>query len=157
MPNSVQRRTFWEEQIFMQTENTQHTPMSALTLGALGVVFGDIGTSPLYALKECFHASHGIAITENNVLGILSLIFWSLTIVVSIKYVAFIMRADNNGEGGIMALLALSLRNKTTSLWQRTFLVAIGLFGAALFFGDGIITPAISVLSAVLKNDYSRF
>ena len=149
MPNSVQRRTFWEEQIFMQTENTQHTPMSALTLGALGVVFGDIGTSPLYALKECFHASHGIAITENNVLGILSLIFWSLTIVVSIKYVAFIMRADNNGEGGIMALLALSLRNKTTSLWQRTFLVAIGLFGAALFFGDGIITPAISVLSAV--------
>jgi KUP system potassium uptake protein len=133
----------------MQTENTQHTPMSALTLGALGVVFGDIGTSPLYALKECFHASHGLAITHDNVLGILSLIFWSLTIVVSIKYVAFIMRADNNGEGGIMALLALSLRNKNISIWQRTFLVSVGLFGAALFFGDGIITPAISVLSAV--------
>ncbi len=133
----------------MQTENTQRTPMSALTLGALGVVFGDIGTSPLYALKECFHASHGLAITHDNVLGILSLIFWSLTIVVSIKYVAFIMRADNNGEGGIMALLALSLRNKTASPWQRAFLVSIGLFGAALFFGDGIITPAISVLSAV--------
>lgn len=133
----------------MQTENTQHTPMSALTLGALGVVFGDIGTSPLYALKECFHASHGLAITHDNVLGILSLIFWSLTVVVSIKYVAFIMRADNNGEGGIMALLALSLRNKNISIWQRTFLVSVGLFGAALFFGDGIITPAISVLSAV--------
>ena len=136
--------------MIMQTEeNSQHTPMSALTLGALGVVFGDIGTSPLYALKECFHASHGLAITHDNVLGILSLIFWSLTVVVSIKYVAFIMRADNNGEGGIMALLALSLRNKNISIWQRTFLVSVGLFGAALFFGDGIITPAISVLSAV--------
>ncbi len=136
--------------MIMQTEeNSQHTPMSALTLGALGVVFGDIGTSPLYALKECFHVSHGLAITHDNVLGILSLIFWSLTVVVSIKYVAFIMRADNNGEGGIMALLALSLRNKNISIWQRTFLVSVGLFGAALFFGDGIITPAISVLSAV--------
>lgn len=120
-----------------------------LTLGALGVVFGDIGTSPLYALKECFHASHGIAITHDNVLGILSLIFWSLTIVVSLKYVAFIMRADNNGEGGIMALLALSLRNPNLAPWQKKVLVSIGLFGAALFFGDGIITPAISVLSAV--------
>jgi KUP system potassium uptake protein len=118
----------------MQTENTQHTPMSALTLGALGVVFGDIGTSPLYALKECFHASHGLAITQNNVLGILSLIFWSLTIVVSIKYVAFIMRADNNGEGGIMALLALSLRNKTTSLWQRTFLVSNWFIWCSIIF-----------------------
>ncbi len=133
----------------MHTDNAQRTPMSALTLGALGVVFGDIGTSPLYALKECFHASHGLAITHDNVLGILSLIFWSLTIVVSIKYIAFIMRADNNGEGGIMALLALSLRNKNLQLWQRMTLVSIGLFGAALFFGDGIITPAISVLSAV--------
>jgi KUP system potassium uptake protein len=123
--------------------------MPALTLGALGIVFGDIGTSPLYALKECFHASHGIAITHDNVLGLLSLIFWSITIVVSLKYIAFIMRADNNGEGGIMALLALSLRNKSLVLWQRRLLIAIGLFGAALFFGDGIITPAISVLSAV--------
>jgi len=133
----------------MHTENTQRTPMPALTLGALGVVFGDIGTSPLYALKECFHASHGLAITHDNVIGILSLIFWSLTIIVSIKYIAFIMRADNNGEGGIMALLALSLRNKNLKPWQRMALVSIGLFGAALFFGDGIITPAISVLSAV--------
>ncbi|HEX5362094.1 MAG TPA: potassium transporter Kup [Fluviicoccus sp.] len=133
----------------MQSHDSQRTPMPALTLGALGIVFGDIGTSPLYALKECFHASHGIAITHDNVLGLLSLIFWSITIVVSLKYIAFIMRADNNGEGGIMALLALSLRNKSLVLWQRRLLIAIGLFGAALFFGDGIITPAISVLSAV--------
>ena len=133
----------------MQSHDSQRTPMPALTLGALGIVFGDIGTSPLYALKECFHASHGIAITHDNVLGLLSLIFWSITIVVSLKYIAFIMRADNNGEGGIMALLALSLRKKSLVLWQRRLLIAIGLFGAALFFGDGIITPAISVLSAV--------
>lgn len=120
-----------------------------MTLGALGVVFGDIGTSPLYALKECFHATHGIAINHANVLGILSLIFWSLTIIVSIKYIAFIMRADNNGEGGIMALLALALRADYKRAWVRPAVIAIGLFGAALFFGDGMITPAISVLSAI--------
>ncbi|GAC1608406.1 MAG: potassium transporter Kup [Aquirhabdus sp.] len=123
--------------------------MSALTLAALGIVFGDIGTSPLYALKECFHASHGIALSYGNVLGILSLIFWSLMIVVSIKYVAIIMHAHNNGEGGIMALLALSMRNKRIGSRSRAILITIGLFGAALFFGDGIITPAVSVLSAV--------
>lgn len=128
--------------------NTKSTT-AALTLGALGVVFGDIGTSPLYALKECFHASHGIAITPANVLGILSLIFWSITAVVSLKYIAFIMRADNNGEGGIMALLALTLRSEDRRPNRRRALIVIGLFGAALFFGDGIITPAISVLSAV--------
>ena len=122
---------------------------STLTLGALGVVFGDIGTSPLYALKECFHAAHGIPITNDNVLGILSLIFWALTIVVSLKYIAFIMRADNNGEGGIMALLALTLRTEHKSSRRRWLLIGIGIFGAALFFGDGVITPAISVLSAV--------
>jgi len=121
----------------MNNPDSAKTPIQILTLGALGVVFGDIGTSPLYALKECFHASHGLAIT------------WSITLVVSIKYIAFIMRADNNGEGGIMALLALSLRHKNISPWQRLALVSIGLFGAGLFFGDGIITPAISVLSAV--------
>ncbi len=126
-----------------------HARRSALTLGALGIVFGDIGTSPLYALKECFHASHGIPITHANVLGILSLIFWSLTIVVSLKYIAFIMRADNNGEGGIMALLALTLRSEHRSSGRRWVLISIGIFGASLFFGDGIITPAISVLSAV--------
>jgi KUP system potassium uptake protein len=120
-----------------------------LTLGALGIVFGDIGTSPLYALKECFHASHGIPINSANVIGILSLIFWSLTLVVSLKYIAFIMRADNNGEGGIMALLALTLRTEHRSSRRRWILVGFGIFGAALFFGDGIITPAISVLSAI--------
>lgn len=133
----------------MSHAHSQQTPVHLLTLGALGVVFGDIGTSPLYALKECFHVSHGLAITHDNILGLLSVIFWSITLVVSVKYIAFIMRADNNGEGGIMALLALSLRNKNISPWQRLSLVSIGLFGAALFFGDGIITPAISVLSAV--------
>ncbi|HSB97751.1 MAG TPA: KUP/HAK/KT family potassium transporter, partial [Spongiibacteraceae bacterium] len=97
----------------------------SLTLGALGIVFGDIGTSPLYALKECFHASHGIPITTDSVLGILSLIFWALTIVVSLKYIAFIMRADNNGEGGIMALLALTLRTEHKSSRRRWLLVGI--------------------------------
>lgn len=132
----------------MQT-HVKQAALPTITLLALGVVFGDIGTSPLYALKECFHAAHGIAITEANVLGILSLIFWSLTIVVSLKYVAFIMRADNNGEGGIMALLALNMRSRRIGTKTRALLVAVGLFGAALFFGDGIITPAVSVLSAV--------
>jgi KUP system potassium uptake protein len=123
--------------------------IATLTFGALGVVFGDIGTSPLYALKECFNPSHGIPVTHDNVLGILSLIFWSITIVVSIKYLLFIMRADNNGEGGIMALLALTLRTEQRQSRRRLILVILGLFGAALFFGDGIITPAISVLSAI--------
>jgi KUP system potassium uptake protein len=127
----------------------QRQAMSALTLAALGIVFGDIGTSPIYALKECFHVVHGIPLTHNNVLGVLSLIFWSLMMVVSIKYVAIIMHANNNGEGGIMALLALSLRNRRLGTKTRSALIAIGLFGAALFFGDGIITPAVSVLSAV--------
>ncbi len=130
-------------------DSQQRPAMSALTLAALGIVFGDIGTSPLYALKECFHVAHGIPLSYSNVLGVLSLIFWSLMIVVSIKYVAIIMKANNNGEGGIMALLALSLRNKRIGSKSRSILVAIGLFGAALFFGDGIITPAVSVLSAV--------
>lgn len=130
-------------------DSQQRPAMSALTLAALGIVFGDIGTSPLYALKECFHVAHGIALSYSNVLGVLSLIFWSLMIVVSIKYVAIIMKANNNGEGGIMALLALSLRNNKLGSKSRAVLVAIGLFGAALFFGDGIITPAVSVLSAI--------
>lgn len=121
----------------------------ALTLGALGVVFGDIGTSPLYALKECFRAGYGVPITQDNVFGVLSLIFWSLALVISAKYIGLMMRADNNGEGGIMALLALTLRSKQRKPWQRWLLISTGIFGAALFFGDGIITPAISVLSAV--------
>jgi KUP system potassium uptake protein len=120
----------------------------ALSLGALGVVYGDIGTSPLYALKECFAPEYGIAPTQANVLGILSLIFWSLNFVVSFKYLIFIMRAHNRGEGGIMALLAL-LHPRQDTAGSRRWLVVLGLFGAALLYGDGVITPAISVLGAV--------
>jgi KUP system potassium uptake protein len=113
------------------------------------VVFGDIGTSPLYAFTQCFHTSHNVPINEANVLGILSLIFWALMIVVSLKFSMLIMRADNHGEGGILALLALNMHNKRIGPKVRFGLITIGLFGASLFFGDGIITPAISVLSAV--------
>jgi KUP system potassium uptake protein len=121
-----------------------------LALGALGVVYGDIGTSPLYAIKECFHGLHAIAVTETNVLGVLSLVFWSLTIVVTIKYVGFILRADNHGEGGIFALLALvPTAGKRFSPQVYRYVVISGIFGAALLYGDGVITPAISVLSAV--------
>lgn len=123
--------------------------LPATALAALGVVFGDIGTSPLYALKESFHAAHGLGIQPENVLGILSIIFWCLMLIISIKYIAIVMRADNNGEGGIMALLALNLRKAKISDSKKIYLIAIGFIGASLFFGDGIITPAISVLSAV--------
>ncbi|WP_437682947.1 potassium transporter Kup [Sorangium sp. So ce131] len=123
---------------------------AALALAALGVVFGDIGTSPLYALKECVSGAHGVPPTPENVLGLLSLIFWSLTMVVTVKYVTFILRADNEGEGGILALLALvpaRLRGKGAEGVGR--IAALVLLGAALLYGDGIITPAISVLSAM--------
>lgn len=124
---------------------------SALTLGALGVVFGDIGTSPLYALKACFGAEYKLAPTPGNVIGLISLIVWTLMLVVSVKYVVFIMRADNHGEGGIFALLALILPGDAGEMSARTSgsLIALGLVGAALLYGDGVITPAISVLSAV--------
>lgn len=122
-----------------------------LALGTLGVVYGDIGTSPLYAVKECFHGTHGIPLTSANLLGVMSLIFWSLTMVVMIKYVIFILMADNEGEGGMFALTALFLGKGAKHLPERTVkvLVFLGIFGAALFYGDGIITPVISVLSAV--------
>jgi len=120
-----------------------------LSLGALGVVYGDIGTSPLYALRECFHGPHAMVASSDNVLGILSLIFWALILVVSIKYVAFILRADNRGEGGILALLALLLPGRGRTRPVPAGLVLLGLFGAALLYGDSMITPAISVLSAV--------
>jgi len=128
-----------------------HTPqkITALSiLGALGIVYGDIGTSPLYALRECFHAAHGIALSLDNILGLLSLIFWALTLVISIQYVSFVMRLDNNGEGGILALTALALR-RAVSKQRRKYVMFIGMMGAALFYSDGMITPAISVLSAV--------
>ena len=120
----------------------------ALVLGAIGVVYGDIGTSPLYTIKQTF-GEHGAPPTTTNVLGVLSLVFWSLILVVSVKYAGFIMRADNKGEGGIMALTALAQRSVRSSQRARWWIVVLGLFGAALFFGDGVITPAISVLGAV--------
>ena len=124
--------------------------MAVLTIGALGVVFGDIGTSPLYALQTVFHADHGsVPTSQSAVYGVLSLVFWAITIIVSIKYVTFIMRADNDGEGGIMALIALIQRAGLPRRSTRVVLISLGIFGAALFYGDGMITPAISVLSAV--------
>jgi KUP system potassium uptake protein len=122
--------------------------LAGLALGAVGVVFGDIGTSPLYALKECFNGPHGVPPTPGNVMGVLSLVFWAITFVVTFKYLTFVMRADNRGEGGIMALLALVGRRRTSAPARRALMVA-GLFGAALLYGDGAITPAISVLGAV--------
>ena len=127
-----------------------HGREAALTLSALGVVYGDIGTSPLYAFRESFLGhGHQLRVTEANIVGVLSLIFWSLVIIISIKYVVFVMRADNQGEGGILALTSLVTRVRTLTDRRRWILILIGLFGAALFYGDGMITPAISVLSAV--------
>lgn len=120
-----------------------------VTLAALGVVFGDIGTSPLYALKECFSPEHGIPFTPDAVFGIISMLFWAITIVVSLKYVMFVMRADNNGEGGVLALMALSLRTAVAGSRRSHILMMLGVFGACMFYGDVVITPAISVLSAV--------
>ncbi|MFN0186076.1 MAG: potassium transporter Kup [Aquabacterium sp.] len=122
--------------------------LAALTLAALGVVYGDIGTSPLYALKEVFHSGH-LPATPANILGVLSLIFWTITVVVSLKYVLLILRADNNGEGGLIAMLALATTAVRDRPALRRTLMTVGLFGTAVFYGDGVITPAISVLSAV--------
>jgi KUP system potassium uptake protein len=128
--------------------NTGETPQRALVIAALGVVFGDIGTSPLYAFRECFHPEHGIAVNEANILGLLSLILWSLILIISIKYVGIVLRADNRGEGGVLALSTLlSSASDNWRLWAPVS--ALGLFGAALFFGDGLITPAITILSAM--------
>jgi KUP system potassium uptake protein len=126
--------------------NTRY--LVTLSLGALGVVYGDIGTSPLYAFRECFRPEHHLRHTEANILGIVSLICWSLVIIISLKYLVLVMRADNRGEGGILALMSL-VGVQSASNKRRWFIVAIGLFGAALLYGDGMITPAISVLSAV--------
>ncbi|MDP3239502.1 MAG: KUP/HAK/KT family potassium transporter, partial [Reyranella sp.] len=123
---------------------------AALTLAALGVVFGDIGTSPLYTVKECFSEYTGIQPTHDNVLGMLSLITWALIVVVTLKYVAVVMRADNKGEGGVLALMALvSSQANIASHWRRRLYLMLGIAGAALFYGDCLLTPAISVLSAV--------
>ena len=131
-------------------KTTDNKRLATLTLAALGIVYGDIGTSPLYAIKEVFGgAHHPVPITPDNVLGVLSLFLWSLLIVVTLKYVSFIMRANNKGEGGIIALMTLALHNGNPASRRHKLLIALGLFGAALFYGDGVITPAISVLSAV--------
>jgi KUP system potassium uptake protein len=122
--------------------------LSALTLGALGVVYGDIGTSPLYALKQVFANGH-VPLTEQNIFGVLSLVFWTLMVVVSLKYVLLILRADNNGEGGLIAMLALASQAVRDRPPLRRRLLVIGIFGTAIFFGDGVITPAISVLGAI--------
>lgn len=134
----------------MNQKSTERSPASLLMLGALGVVFGDVGTSPLYALRECFSAgNHALAMQPANVIGVLSVIFWVLVLVISIEYVTLILRADNEGEGGILALMALLVgRAKGQTRWRRQF-VFLGLVGAALLFADAMITPAISVLSAV--------
>lgn len=122
---------------------------TALALIALGIVFGDIGTSPLYAIRECFSSKYGIEVMHDNVLGILSLIFWSLIVVISLKYTVYVMRADNDGEGGVLALLALLIsRSRDIKKFNR-LVFGLGIFGAALFYGDAMLTPAISVISAV--------
>ncbi|MGA9395555.1 MAG: potassium transporter Kup [Azonexus sp.] len=123
--------------------------LAVLALAALGVVYGDIGTSPLYAVKEVFAGNHPIPVNEANIFGSLSLFFWALIVVVSVKYVTFIMRADNRGEGGIMALIALALRDVQNKPKQARAVMIVGILGAAMFYGDGMVTPAISVLSAV--------
>ena len=129
----------------MNKKDNQDSKFLILCLGALGVVFGDIGTSPLYAIKEIFAINNNIlTLTNSNMLGILSLIFWSLISIVSVKYILFIMRANNNGEGGIMALLSLASRNAKTK-GKRLIIISIGMLGAAMFYADAMITPAISV------------
>lgn len=127
----------------------QHAPTSALVLAAVGVVFGDIGTSPLYALKECFSPEHGIPFSTDAVLGILSMIFWALLMVVTVKYVIFVLRADNAGEGGVLSLMALALRSSKAERIQYRLLLMLGALGACMLLGESVITPAISVLSAV--------
>jgi KUP system potassium uptake protein len=133
----------------MNDLGSQRKRQALLAIGALGVVYGDIGTSPLYALRECFFGHSALAVTRGNVLGILSLVFWSLLIVVTVKYLLVVMRLSNRGEGGIMALLALAFPERGTATGRRALLLGVGLFGAALLYGDGMLTPAVTVLSAI--------
>src|ERR1041384_7830649 len=124
--------------------------LAPLTLTAIGIVYGDIGTSPLYTIRECFYGTHAVLVTPDNVLGVLSMVLYALFIVISIKYIVVVMRADNQGEGGILALTALiPAAGKAAARRGTPMLILLGLFGAALLYGDGMITPAISVLGAV--------
>jgi KUP system potassium uptake protein len=133
----------------LTSDTTKKSTLASLTLGAIGIVYGDIGTSPLYTMKEVFLPGHGLALNEANLLGVVSLIFWGLVMIVSLKYVTLVLRADNRGEGGTMSLLALGLESVTrNSRWYYP-LMLVGLVGASMFFGDSVITPAISVLSAI--------
>jgi KUP system potassium uptake protein len=139
-----------------------HSSTAVLTLAAIGVVFGDIGTSPLYALKECFAPEHGIPYSTAAVYGIVSLIFWSLTLVVTLKYVTFVLRADNHGEGGVLSLMALALRSARGKPRRFSMMLMLGALGACMLLGESVITPAISVLSAVeglevVNPDFKRF
>lgn len=133
----------------MTSDGNSDRRLYPLMLGALGVVYGDIGTSPLYAIRECFTTEHGVAASRENVLGVLSMVVWTLVLVVCIKYVTFVLRADNRGEGGILALLALAFGDAKAQSRRRALLMALGVFGAALLYGDGLITPCITVLGAV--------
>ncbi|HDZ37008.1 MAG TPA: potassium transporter Kup, partial [Marinobacter sp.] len=132
-----------------ESEEATKPGRTAVGLAVLGIVYGDIGTSPIYALRECFRGVSPLPITEANILGILSLIFWALIIVISLKYMVFILRANNHGEGGIFALLALLRPDKDQDSRRRRTLILLGLFGAGLLYGGTMLTPAISVLSAV--------
>jgi KUP system potassium uptake protein len=129
--------------------NSKGRGRSLLVLGALGVVYGDIGTSPLYALRECFHAEHGVPPSPANVMGVLSLVFWSLVLIVCVKYLTFVLRAENDGEGGILSLLALGFGRGPSTSRRSTVFLLMGVFGAALLFGDGMLTPCITILGAV--------
>ena len=130
------------------TQDNHTSSLAGLTLGAIGVVYGDIGTSVLYSIKEVFGSGH-VDFTPDNVMGILSIFFWTLTFIVSLKYVTLVLRADNNGEGGLVAMLALASSSVRDKPRLRHVLLVVGIFGTCLFYGDGVITPAISVLSAV--------
>ena len=123
--------------------------LGAVMLAAIGVVFGDIGTSPLYALKECFDPQHGIAFSPEALFGVIAMMIWSLILVVTFKYVLFVMRADNKGEGGVLSLMALALRSYKSDSKTYFCLMILGMLGACMLLGESVITPAISVLSAV--------
>jgi KUP system potassium uptake protein len=131
------------------SDHLQKGSLTALALGAIGIVFGDIGTSPLYALKVCFDPQNGIPMTTESIFGVISMIFWSFVLVVSLKYLLFVMRANNHGEGGILSLMALALRTAKTNSKRSIVIMIVGVLGACLFYGDAVITPAISVLSAI--------